>query len=176
MSEITAAAGDQLRTVPLSAIVVREDFNPRKSFDEAAIERMAATIADVGLLQPLLVRPAETAGEYELVDGERRYRAAFRAGLTAAPVLVRARDEDTGGLVEALAANFHGAGHTPVEEAKAFGRLLDAGLTRHGICERSPSRESSCATAWRSCSCPTRCTPRSTTARSRSVLSRRSPA
>lgn len=133
---ITASAGDQLRTVPLSAIVVREDFNPRKSFDEAAIERLAATIADVGVLQPLLVRPAETAGEYELVDGERRYRAAFRAGLTEAPVLVRAREEDTGGLVEALAANFHRAGHTPVEEAKAFGRLLEAGLTRKGICER----------------------------------------
>jgi ParB/RepB/Spo0J family partition protein len=141
VSEATAA-GDQLRTVPLSAIVVREEFNPRKSFDEASIERMAATIADVGLLQPLLVRPAETAGEYELVDGERRYRAAFRAGLTEAPVLVRAREEYTGGLVEALAANFHRAGHTPVEEAEAFGRLLDAGLTRKGICERlAVSRE-----------------------------------
>src|SRR4051812_35970645 len=142
VSQATVAAGDQLRTVPLSAIVVREEFNPRKSFDEAAIERMAATIADVGLLQPLLVRPAETAGEYELVDGERRYRAAFRAGLTEAPVLVRAREEHTGGLVEALAANFHRAGHTPVEEADAFGRLLDAGLTRKGICERlAVSRE-----------------------------------
>src|SRR3954469_17420936 len=138
----TTASRDQLRTVPLSAILVREEFNPRKHFDEAAIERMAATIADVGLLVPLLVRPAASAGESELVDGERRYRAAFRAGLTEAPVLVRAGEHDTGGLVEALAANFHRADHTPVEEAKAFGRLLDAGLTRKGICQRlAVSRE-----------------------------------
>lgn len=58
MSEITAAAGDQLRTVPLTAIVVRQHSNPR-TFDEAAIRRMAATISDVGRLQQLLVQPAE---------------------------------------------------------------------------------------------------------------------
>ena len=132
-----ATAPDQLRTVPLSAITVRDGFNPRAAFDETAIERMAETMRESGVLQPLLVRPAETSGEYELVDGERRYRAAFRAGLTEVPVLIRERDDqEGGGLVSALTANFHRADHTPVEEARAFARLLEAGLTRKGICER----------------------------------------
>ena len=132
----TSIAPDQLRSVPLSAISVRDGFNPRGAFDEAAIERMAETMRAGGVLQPLLVHPAEADGGYELVDGERRYRAAFRAGLTEVPVLVRAREPDTGGLVSALTANFHRADHTPVEEARAFARLLEAGLTRKGICER----------------------------------------
>ena len=122
--------------MPLSAITVRDGFNPRGAFDEAAIERMAQTMRASGVLQPLLVHPAEADGEYELVDGERRYRAAFRAGLTEVPVLIRARDQEAGGLVSALTANFHRADHTPVEEARAFARLLEAGLTRKGICER----------------------------------------
>jgi ParB/RepB/Spo0J family partition protein len=143
VSETTTLLRDEQRTVPMSAIVVREEFNPRKRFDEAELNRMAATMTRVGLLQPLLVRPAAgAAGGYELVDGERRYRAAFQAGLTEVPVLVRARDENTDGLVEALAANFHRAAHTPVEEAQAFGRLLAAGLTRRGISEQlAVSRE-----------------------------------
>jgi ParB/RepB/Spo0J family partition protein len=132
----TTTAPDQLRSVPLSAITVRDGFNPRGAFDEGALERMAQTMRAGGVLQPLLVQPAETDGEFELVDGERRYRAAFRAGLTEVPVLVRARGEDAGGLVSALTANFHRADHTPVEEAHAFARLLDAGLTRKGICDR----------------------------------------
>ncbi len=132
----TTTAPDQLRNVSLSAITVRDGFNPRGAFDEGALERMAQTMREGGVLQPLLVHPAETDGEFELVDGERRYRAAFRAGLTEVPVLIRARGEDAGGLVSALTANFHRADHTPVEEAHAFARLLDAGLTRRGICER----------------------------------------
>ena len=88
------------------------------------------------MLQPLLVQPAEREGEFELVDGERRYRAAFKAGLTEVPVLVRPRETETGGLIGALTANFHRAAHTPVEEAHAFERLLDAGLTRKGVSER----------------------------------------
>ena len=90
-----------------------------------------------GVLQPVLVQPAEDAsGEFELVDGERRYRAAFKVGLTEIPALIRPREAETGGLVDALAANFHRAAHTPVEEAHAFARLLEAGLTRKGVSER----------------------------------------
>jgi ParB/RepB/Spo0J family partition protein len=132
----TTAAPDQLRSVPLSAITVRDGFNPRGAFDEAAIERMAETMRTSGVLQPLLVHLVESDGVYELVDGERRYRAACRAGLTEIPVLIRARAQEAGALVSALTANFHRADHTPVEEARAFARLLEAGLTRKGICER----------------------------------------
>lgn len=70
----TTTAPDQLRSVPPSAITVRDGFNPRGAFDESAPERMAQTMRDGGVLQPLLVHPAETGGEFELVDGERRYR------------------------------------------------------------------------------------------------------
>ena len=90
----------------------------------------------IGVLQPVLVQPAEDEGEFELVDGERRYRAAFKVGLTEIPALVREREVDTGGLIGALTANFHRAAHTPVEEAHAFARLLEAGLTRKGVSER----------------------------------------
>jgi ParB/RepB/Spo0J family partition protein len=135
MAETITAAGEP-RTIALSAITVRDGFNPRGRFDQAALDRLAQTIRETGVLQPLLVHPAETEGEFELVDGERRYRAAFQAGLTEIPVLIRPRDPDTGGLIGALTANFHRASHTPVGEARAFARLLEAGLTRKGITER----------------------------------------
>src|SRR3954453_2104537 len=100
----TASAPDQLRTVPLSAITVRVGFNPRTTFDEAGIERMAQTMREGGVLQPLLVHRSETDGEQKLVDGERRYRAPCVAGLTEVPVLIRAREQEAGGLVSALTA------------------------------------------------------------------------
>ena len=126
-----------LTTVQLAKIKPREGFNPRSHFDAAALERMAQTMRETGVLQPLLVQPAETDGEFELVDGERRYRAAALAGLTEIPVLVRPREADTAGLLGALTANFHRAPHTPVEEAHAFARLMrEGGLTRKGVSAR----------------------------------------
>src|SRR4051794_22044238 len=138
MSENTSGtpAGGELRTVPLSSIRVREGFNPRTEFDEPELARLADSIREDGILQPLLLQPGDTDGEYGLVDGERRYRAAHRAGLTEVPVLVRAREPETDGLIGALTANFHRAPHTPAEEARAFARLLEAGLTRKGVTER----------------------------------------
>ena len=137
MAEAITSTGGETRTIALSAITVREGFNPRSHFDAAALERMAQTMRETGVLQPLLVQPADTAGEFELVDGERRYRAATRAGLTEVPVLVREREPDTAGLLGALTANFHRAAHTPVEEAHAFARLMrEGGLTRKGVSAR----------------------------------------
>lgn len=136
MAETIPAVGVP-RTIALSAITVREGFNPRLHFDATELERLTKSIRTTGVLQPLAVQPAaEREGEFELVDGERRYRAAFKAGLTEVPVLIRPREEQTGGLVDALAANFHSARNTPVEEAHAFARLLEVGLTRRGVSER----------------------------------------
>src|SRR5215218_4242931 len=135
MAETSTAAG-VTRTIALSAIVVREGFNPRTHFNDAELDRLTRSVGAVGVLQPVLVQPAEADGEFELVDGERRYRAAIKVGLTEIPALVRRREEDTDGLIGALTANFHRAAHTPVEEAHAFARLLDAGLTRKGVSER----------------------------------------
>ena len=131
MAETITASG-VARTIALSAITVREGFNPRLRFDSAELEQLTQSIRKTGVLQPVLVQPAEVDGEFELVDGERRYRAAFKAGLTESPALIRPREAETGGLVDALAANFHKAAHTPVEEARAFARLLEVGLTRRG--------------------------------------------
>jgi ParB/RepB/Spo0J family partition protein len=133
----TSSTSEELVHVPLEEIVVRDGFNPRTHFDAAAVARMAATMRDRGVLQPLLVRRTDTAGQYELVDGERRYRAAREAELAEVPVIVTGRDEGDGAdLLAALTANFHRADHTPVEEARAFSRLLEAGLTRKGISEQ----------------------------------------
>jgi ParB/RepB/Spo0J family partition protein len=132
----TITPGGVVRTIALSAITVREGFNPRLHFDTAELERLTQSIRTTGVLQPLLVQPGEGDGEFELVDGERRYRAAFKARLTEIPALIRPRESETGGLVDALAANFHKSAHTPVEEAHAFARLLAAGLTRKGVSER----------------------------------------
>jgi ParB/RepB/Spo0J family partition protein len=134
---IAVPSRDELRTVTLSAINVRDGFNPRARFDQRDLDRLAASIASRGLLQPLIVTPAEQAGSYELVAGERRYRACFAVGLTEVPVLIRssASGDDEESLVDAIVENLHRSDHTPLEEAAAFARLLDSGLTRKGICD-----------------------------------------
>jgi ParB/RepB/Spo0J family partition protein len=136
---------DELRTVALSAIEIRDGFNPRERFDERELERLVASIARRGLLQPLVVTAGEQPGSYRLIAGERRYRACFAVGLTEVPVLVRVaacEDDVDGALIDAVVENLHRSDHTPLEEATAFARLLEAGLTRKGICEQlSVTRE-----------------------------------
>ena len=92
----TQSQGPVLRTVPLSQVVVREGFNPRDDVERADLDRLTESVREHGLIQPLVVRPAE--GGYELVDGERRYRACAQAAVTEVPVVVRETDADTEGL------------------------------------------------------------------------------
>ena len=87
----TQPQGQVLRTVSLSQVVVREGFNPRDDVERAELDRLTESVREHGLIQPLVVRPAE--GGYELVDGERRYRACAQAAVTEVPVIVR--DTDT---------------------------------------------------------------------------------
>ena len=107
-------------------------LQPRKRIDEAAIAELAASIADKGVLQPLLVRPAE--GGYEIVAGERRFRAAERAGLTSVPVIVKELD-DRETLEVAIVENLQREDLSPVEEAQAFKQLLDFGLNQEAVAE-----------------------------------------
>lgn len=107
-------------------------FQPRKRVDEAAIAELAASIAEKGVLQPLLVRPV--ADGYEIVAGERRFRAAQRAGLSSVPVVVREFD-DRETLEVAIVENLQREDLTPVEEARAFKQLLDFGLTQEGVAD-----------------------------------------
>jgi ParB family chromosome partitioning protein len=96
---------------------------PRRSFDEDALDELAASITEVGLLQPVVVRNLG-GGAYELVMGERRWRASRRAGLTRIPAIVR-ETPDTDMLRDALLENLHRQQLDPLEEAAAYQQLLD---------------------------------------------------
>ena len=111
---------DPLRSVRVEAIRPNPR-QPRRTFDEAELEHLAASIAEVGVLQPILVRAAE--GGYELVAGERRLRAAQRAGLDEVPVMVVETDE-SGSLERALVENLHRANLNPIEEASGYRELM----------------------------------------------------
>jgi len=106
--------------------------NPRKHFDEAALEELAASIASRGVIQPIIVRP-KGAGRYQLVAGERRWRAAQRARLHEIPALVRDLSEREV-MALALIENLQREDLNPVEEARAYQRLSeDEGMTQAEI-------------------------------------------
>ena len=108
---------------------------PRTVFDEDALEELTGSIQEVGLLQPIVVRPLEE-GAYELVMGERRWRAAQRAGLTTIPAIVR-RTEEHDLLRDALLENLHRAQLNPLEEAAAYQQMLeDFGCTQEELALR----------------------------------------
>lgn len=107
---------------------------PREVFDETALDELAASIKELGVLQPLLVR--EKPGGYELIAGERRLRAARRAGLTEVPVMIVEAD-DRGSLERALVENIHRTDLNPIEEAAAYKQLIDdGGLTQEALAQR----------------------------------------
>ncbi|MEO7803275.1 MAG: ParB/RepB/Spo0J family partition protein [Actinomycetota bacterium] len=113
---------------------------PRRRFDEDALVSLAASIRQLGLLQPVVVRVGTSADDgqerYELVMGERRWRAARRAGLTMIPALIVETD-DRGALERALVENLHRQDLNPLEEAAAYSQLLtEAGLTHEQLAER----------------------------------------
>ena len=97
--------------------------NPRKHFAEADLEDLATSIREKGLLQPIVVRPL-ASGDYEIVAGERRWRAAQRAGIHDVPVLIRELS-DGEALEIALIENIQRSDLNPLEEARAYGLLLE---------------------------------------------------
>src|SRR5437667_535621 len=129
----TPAAAPSELTVAIHEIVPNPE-QPRRHFDDEALGQLADSIRRHGLLQPLVVR--RIAGRYELVAGERRLRAAVRAGLERLPVIVReARAEDR--LELALIENVQRENLTALEEAEAYRQLLDQhGLTQDELAER----------------------------------------
>jgi ParB family transcriptional regulator, chromosome partitioning protein len=108
---------------------------PRRTFDEDALEELAASITEVGLLQPVVVRKI-SEGNFELVMGERRWRASQRAGLDYIPAIVR-ETPDTDMLRDALLENLHRQQLNPLEEAAAYQQLLDDfGATHEQLAKR----------------------------------------
>lgn len=109
---------------------------PRERFDSEALESLADSIRSVGLLQPIVVRPAGADGRHELVAGERRLRAARMAGLTEIPAVIKDGD-DEGRLVEAVVENVQRQDLDVLEEAAAYRVLMeDFGLTHDEVASR----------------------------------------
>lgn len=129
---IDAQAGSSsgVRMMAVSAIAPHPD-QPRRRFDEAALDELAASIAARGLIQPIVVRPHGTA--YQIVAGERRWRAAQRARLHEVPVVVRELDESET-LEIALLENIQREDLNAIEEAQAYARLIgDFGHTQDAL-------------------------------------------
>jgi ParB family chromosome partitioning protein len=126
--------GARFEEVPLSAISPNPK-QPRSVFDEDSLNELAESIKAVGLLQPVVVRPL-SAGKYELVMGERRFRAAQLAALRTIPAIIR-RTQDHDLLRDALLENLHRVQLNPLEEAAAYQQMLsDFGCTQDELAQR----------------------------------------
>jgi ParB family transcriptional regulator, chromosome partitioning protein len=127
------ARRDALATLPLAAIRPGR-YQPRGRMDETALAELAASIRVQGLMQPVLVRPV-AAGAFELIAGERRWRAAQLAGLTEIPALVR-EVPDEAALAMALIENIQREDLNPIEEATGLQRLADEfGMTHEQVAQ-----------------------------------------
>jgi ParB family transcriptional regulator, chromosome partitioning protein len=125
--------GERLKEIPLDSIVA-SGRQPRRSFDEQTLHELAVSIGQLGLLQPVIVRASGSG--FELVAGERRWRAAALAGLAHVPAVVIETD-DHGALERALVENIHRENLNPIEEAAAYRQLMDdAGLTQEALAQR----------------------------------------
>ncbi|MEZ7001981.1 ParB/RepB/Spo0J family partition protein [Streptomyces sp. AD55] len=129
-----APLGAHFAEIPLDAITPNPR-QPRDVFDEDALAELVTSIKEVGLLQPVVVRQTGPS-RYELIMGERRWRACRQAGLTAIPAIVRAT-EDEKLLLDALLENLHRAQLNPLEEAAAYDQLLqDFNCTHDQLADR----------------------------------------
>jgi ParB family chromosome partitioning protein len=113
--------GPTLVEIPVAEIVANP-HQPRVHFDEETLGELAASIAQIGVLQPVLVR--RVGERYQLIAGERRWRAARRAGLPTVPAVIRITD-DVSAVEQALVENLHRADLTPLEEASAYQQLIE---------------------------------------------------
>ncbi len=135
-----------LRDIPLQTIRPNP-HQPRRFFDDEGLQELSASISQIGVLQPILVRP--TDGGYELIAGERRWRAAGIAGLEVIPAIVRTTD-DMSSMEQALVENLHRADLTPLEEAAAYHQLIDDfGFTHEQVAERVGKSRSTISNALR---------------------------
>jgi ParB family chromosome partitioning protein len=130
----TEAGGPELRELDVTKIEPNPD-QPRAKFDAAALDALAGSIGSVGLLQPLIVRPLDD-GRFELVAGERRLRAAQKAGIDRVPAVIRSSPEDER-LQAALIENMVREDLNPVEEARACAALVDdLGISKEELARR----------------------------------------
>ena len=124
-------AGQSLKTLPID-LIQRGKYQPRRNFDQDKLQELADSIAAQGVIQPIVVRPVE-AGRYEIIAGERRWRASQLASLQEIPVVIHEVD-DQAAMAMALIENIQRDDLNPLEEANALHRLLNEfGLTHQQI-------------------------------------------
>lgn len=121
-AEVSGSGSSALREVPI-ANVRPNPYQPRRHFEEEGMASLAASIRELGVLQPVLVREVEP-DQFELIAGERRWRAARRAGHQTIPVIVQTAT-DLHSLEQALVENLHRQDLNPIEEATAYQQLID---------------------------------------------------
>lgn len=112
----------QFGVVPVDQVAESTD-NPRTQMDPRALDELAESIHEQGILVPLLVRRATDNGHYVIVDGARRYKAARAIGLDVVPIAIQ-EDDDASSLAQALVANLQRADVHPLDEARGFRTLL----------------------------------------------------
>ncbi len=151
----TGSSGGLLLHIPVDAIQPNE-FQPRRRFDEDSLAALTESVRELGVLQPVLVRRLsaprigpESTVEFELVAGERRWRAARRAGLSKLPAVVR-DVSDRRSLEEAIVENLHRSDLNPLEEAAAYQQLINEfGLTQSQVAQRVGKSRSAVANTLR---------------------------
>jgi ParB family chromosome partitioning protein len=134
---VEAPSSSPLRQVPVTSIRPNQ-FQPRKTFNDESLKTLAASIAELGVLQPIIVRPVEGEPEkYELIAGERRWRAATIAELEFVPVLLQDDVNDRLSLEQAVVENLHRVDLHALEEAAAYQQLVDEfDLTHDSVAQR----------------------------------------
>jgi ParB family chromosome partitioning protein len=147
-TDVATTGGDSaLRDVPLNQITVNP-HQPRVHFDEESLTSLTGSIRELGVLQPILVREVDDE-RYEIVAGERRWRAAKRAGLQTIPVIVRPVDEVLS-LEQALVENLHREDLNPLEEAAAYQQLMeDFKMTQEAVAQKVGKSRSAVANTLR---------------------------
>lgn len=152
-SSVADSDQPRLEDLPISSIVPNP-HQPRVHFDEESLSELVASVLQIGILQPVLVRPAGEDGTYELIAGERRWRAARRAGLAVIPAVIRTTD-DLGSVERALVENLHREDLTPLEEAAAYQQLIeDFSLTHEQVATRVGKSRSAVSNTLRLMSLP----------------------
>jgi ParB family chromosome partitioning protein len=152
-TETSEGVGPALQDLPTSSIVANR-LQPREHFDEDTLASLTASVRELGVLQPVLVRRIDDE-HFELIAGERRWRAAKRAGLTTIPALIREVD-DRHSLEQALVENLHRQDLNALEEAAAYNQLMDDfKLTQEEVAQRVGKSRSAVANTLRLFHLPT---------------------
>ena len=124
---------EELKLIRISDIQ-KNPYQPRKEFSKEKIQELAKSIKENGLIQPIIVRQSPVIG-YEILAGERRYRASIAAGLSEVPVIIKKlSDQDM--MVHSIIENLQREDLNPIEEAKAYQSLIDKGYTHADIAEK----------------------------------------